>query len=245
LRTPTHDSGPPWFATPSMSGVLIPFLVPVYPGAPHVPCQSPNQARAASMPDTAWAVDRTPPRLIPKGNLPLGSDVICSLSTRHQRFALAHLLDSHLTCSWHAFSATLTTPALDRRSLRWFGTSPCRATPEDLPPSLAQHRIRRTIFYIGSSLNVRGTQASTSSSSSFPARLRDGPIRSRSASFRSTAIASSASSSSSCWRSDGLATPTVYQQSRARWWTITLSARNRPEWLPSSSTRTGRPLLWL
>src|SRR5215207_3098428 len=35
-RTPTHDSGPSWVATPSMSGVLIPFLLPVYPGAPHV-----------------------------------------------------------------------------------------------------------------------------------------------------------------------------------------------------------------
>ena len=145
----------------------------------HVPCQSPNQARAASMPDTAWAVDRTPPRLIPKRNLPLGSDVICSLSTRHQRFALAHLLGSHLTCSWHAVSATLTTPALDRRSLRWFGTSPCRAAPEDLPPSLAQHRIRRTIFYIGSSLNVRGTPAWRSSRScaraSSPAPRSCGP----------------------------------------------------------------------
>src|SRR6266567_4110872 len=29
----THDWGPPWIATPSMSGVLIPFLMPVYPGA--------------------------------------------------------------------------------------------------------------------------------------------------------------------------------------------------------------------
>src|SRR5215218_6210680 len=28
------------------------------------------------------------------------------------------------------FSATLTTPALDRRSSRWFGASPCRAAPE-------------------------------------------------------------------------------------------------------------------
>ena len=33
----------------------------------------------------------------------------------------------------------LTTPALDRRSLRWFGISACTATPQDLPPSLAQH----------------------------------------------------------------------------------------------------------
>jgi hypothetical protein len=33
--SPTHDSGPPWIATPSVSGVLLPFLVPVYPGAFH------------------------------------------------------------------------------------------------------------------------------------------------------------------------------------------------------------------
>ena len=36
-------------------------------------------------------------------------------------------------------TATLTTPALDRRSLRWFGISACTVTPQDLPPSLAQH----------------------------------------------------------------------------------------------------------
>ena len=36
-------------------------------------------------------------------------------------------------------TAALTTPALDRRSLRWFGISACTATPQDLPPSLAQH----------------------------------------------------------------------------------------------------------
>src|SRR6266508_4219006 len=29
----THDLGPSWIATPSMSGVLIPFLMPVHPGA--------------------------------------------------------------------------------------------------------------------------------------------------------------------------------------------------------------------
>src|SRR6185437_16689744 len=37
------------------------------------------------------------------------------------------------------FPATLTTPALNRRSLRWFGLPACTANPEDLPPSLAQH----------------------------------------------------------------------------------------------------------
>ena len=35
--------------------------------------------------------------------------------------------------------AALTTPALDRRSLRWFAISAPTATPQDLPPSLAQH----------------------------------------------------------------------------------------------------------
>jgi len=36
--------------------------------------------------------------------------------------------------------------------LRWFGTSPCRAIPEGLPPSLAQHRLSSSIFYIDPSL---------------------------------------------------------------------------------------------
>src|SRR3954470_4151187 len=39
-----------------------------------------------------------------------------------------------------AFSATLTTTTLDRSSLRWFGTSPCRAIPEGPPPSPTRHR---------------------------------------------------------------------------------------------------------
>ena len=37
------------------------------------------------------------------------------------------------------FPVSLTTPALNRRRIRWFGTSDCPAIPEDLPPSLAQH----------------------------------------------------------------------------------------------------------
>jgi hypothetical protein len=36
-------------------------------------------------------------------------------------------------------------PALNRRSQRWFETSPCRATPEDLPPSLTQHRFQKLL----------------------------------------------------------------------------------------------------
>ena len=51
--------------------------------------------------------------------------------------------------------AALTTPALDRRSLRWFGISACTATPEDLPPSLAQHRSCRRSSTSSSSLPFR------------------------------------------------------------------------------------------
>ena len=48
---------------------------------------------------------------------------------------------SSLTCpaDGGAFAATVTTPALDRRRLRWFGLSACTARPEGQPPSLAQH----------------------------------------------------------------------------------------------------------
>src|SRR5271155_790027 len=38
------------------------------------------------------------------------------------------------------FPATLTTPALNRRSSRWFAASSCKATAEGQPPSPAQHR---------------------------------------------------------------------------------------------------------
>ena len=82
------------------------------------------------------------------------------LSTRHQRFALARLPGPHLTCSRHALSATLTTPALDRRSLRWFETSPCRAIPGGRPPSLAQHRSEVEGLLHPQLPFVRGTQRS-------------------------------------------------------------------------------------
>jgi len=85
---------------------------------------------------------QAPARLVPEQLLDPGFDVIQAVSTRHQRFASARLRDSHLTRSRRAVSATLTTPALDRRSLRWFATSPCRAATGGPPPSLVQHRSR-------------------------------------------------------------------------------------------------------
>jgi hypothetical protein len=115
----------------------------------HVPRKSPSQAGATSMPDTAWPVSRTPARLIPGYHHDPGFDVVYSLSTRQRWFTHVRLLGSHLTHSRRAFSATLTTPALNRRSLRWFEASPCRATPEGQTSiSRTASHSARTIFYI-------------------------------------------------------------------------------------------------
>ncbi len=65
------------------------------------------------------------------------------VSRRHQWFTCVHLLISHLTQSSCAFSVTLTTPALYRRSLRWFGGCFQKPPPEGLPPSQLQLRADR------------------------------------------------------------------------------------------------------
>src|SRR4051794_6201978 len=51
------------------------------------------------------------------------------------------VFSSH-TCpaTYGTSTATLTTPALNRRSLRWFGISACTANPEGPPPSLVPRR---------------------------------------------------------------------------------------------------------
>jgi hypothetical protein len=85
---------------------------------------------------------QAPARLVPEQLLDPGFDVIQAVSTPHQWFASARLRDPHLTRSRRAVSATLTTPALDRRNLRWFATSPCRAATGGPPPSLMPHRSR-------------------------------------------------------------------------------------------------------
>ena len=59
----------------------------------------------------------------------------CVSSGSHMFVFSTHTRPAHSETS----TAALTTPALDRRSLRWFAISACTATPEDLPPSLAQH----------------------------------------------------------------------------------------------------------
>lgn len=101
----------------------------------HVPHRSPDQARAAFMPDTTWAVNGYPPgssRDTWSASVLMSSE---SLSTRHRRFALARLLGPHLPRSRRDFSATLSTPALDQRTLRRFAASPRRAAAEDHRPN--------------------------------------------------------------------------------------------------------------
>lgn len=102
-RTPAHDSGPSWIATPSMSGVLIPFLPPVYPGAPHVPCWSLSRARATYTPDTTRPINRHPPGSSrDKSGAPV-SMPSSIFTTPHQWFTCVRLLDPHLTPSLRLF----------------------------------------------------------------------------------------------------------------------------------------------
>src|SRR5664279_5430314 len=58
---------------------------------------------------------------------------------RQQWFTHVRLPVAYLAPLTAGLSVSLTTPALNRRRIRWFGTPDCSATPEDLPPSLAQH----------------------------------------------------------------------------------------------------------
>ena len=118
----------------------------------HVPYQSPDQARATSMPDTAWPVGRLPPGSS-RGRFTPPVSMLSKGCFRHVISgspALAFLVH---TCRAHgaAFPQTLTTTALDRSSLRWFAASPCRAAAEDhqprkgpAPPSPIQHRINQS-----------------------------------------------------------------------------------------------------
>ncbi len=79
--------------------------------------------------DSSWSRSATPFLMSPY-----------TLSTRHQRFACAHLHISYLTGSRPAFSVTLTTLTLNQRSSRWFGNYSWKSLPEGHPPSFLQLR---------------------------------------------------------------------------------------------------------
>jgi hypothetical protein len=102
------------------------------------------------MPETTWPISRHPP-----GSSQAGPPDPVSISSKWFR----HVISRSLTLAFlthtgraqrRAVSATLTTTTLDRSSLRWFATSPCRAIAEDhqpnrpAPPSPMQHRIKQS-----------------------------------------------------------------------------------------------------
>ncbi len=105
----------------------------------HVPHKSLYQVHAISMPETIWPVIRFPPDSSQGNDYPLV--LTSSLRFRHfiSWFTCVRLLDTHLTGSCPAFSVTLTTPALYRRSLRWFEASTWMAASRGQPSSLMQH----------------------------------------------------------------------------------------------------------
>ena len=65
----------------------------------HVPRKSLDQVHAISMPDAAQTIDRLPLGLSCRPPSTHSFDAISDISTPHQWFAYAHLLDPHLTQS--------------------------------------------------------------------------------------------------------------------------------------------------
>ncbi len=93
--------GPPLALLPSHRGDRFPL--------PH---KSLNPLHAAFMPDAAQAVNRLPPALIPQVRLHQGFDIICTLSTHHQRFTFVRLFNPYLIGSRPTFPISLTTTSL-------------------------------------------------------------------------------------------------------------------------------------
>jgi hypothetical protein len=107
-----------------------------FPGSAQKPGSSSCHLYAGRRPDNKQA----PSGLILELSEYPSFDAIADISTPHQWFALAHLLDPYLTPSTGTFSLTLTTPALYQRSLRRFETSSCKPVPRGQPSSFAQLR---------------------------------------------------------------------------------------------------------
>src|SRR5208282_4264336 len=86
----------------------------------HVPCKSLIQIHAASEPDAARTGLQVSVLACPEVITSPGFDIDCTISAFHRRFACARLSGPYLTESRPAFSATLTTIALNDSSSRWF-----------------------------------------------------------------------------------------------------------------------------
>src|SRR6266496_584762 len=111
----THDLGPSWIATPSMSGVLIPFLMPVHPGAfPTFTRHRSTRSVASSTPTASPRLRRSPSAWPPHRRLHSASE----LTRIHQ-------------LAGHALHPGPYPPALSRHSS--YGASPTGSLV--VPPS--------------------------------------------------------------------------------------------------------------
>ena len=128
-------------------------------GLPTFHAAAADQARVAFMPDTTWPIGGHPPgssRRQPETPVSMSCSII---STRPQRFTHVRLPGPHLTPHWAPSPHRSPPRSHDRRSMRWFGASPRRATPKGQPSSAAQHRLRQRLPTRRTS-NVRGTPSS-------------------------------------------------------------------------------------
>ncbi len=123
----------------------------------HVPCRSPDQARAAYMPDAVWAVGRLPPDLSRSPGLAPVLTPLEFVTTRLQRFAHARLPDPYLTRS----SSRLFRSAHHERHLTDAACGGLEPPPAGRPRRTYLHLLHSTAssgFYIDASFSVRGTR---------------------------------------------------------------------------------------
>jgi hypothetical protein len=117
-----------------------------------VPLQSPSQARAIFMPDTAKAVNRYPSGLS-QNSVKAPVLMSPSVTPRHRWFTFVRLLGSYLRLSRRLFHGR-SPPWLIHHSSSWrFDTSTCIPMPKDLPSSLQQHGHCRSLCLLHQNLS--------------------------------------------------------------------------------------------
>jgi hypothetical protein len=125
----------------------------------HVPCKSPGQARAASMPDAVRAVSRLPPDLSRSPDHAPVSTPLRKITTRHQRFAHARLPDPHLTRSPPRLFPQRSPP----RHLTDAACGGLEPPPAGRPRRTYLHLLHSTASRgSNASFSVRGTRSGTS-----------------------------------------------------------------------------------
>jgi hypothetical protein len=130
----------------------------------HVPHQSPDQARATSMPDTAWPISRLPPGSFPGSRfcpVSMSSCLPFDTSSVDRLRSPSWPIPAALTGA--TFPTTLTTTALDRSSSGWFATSPLQGGRGGTPapsagPSIsdaAPHQLTDLLHRLSFAFRVR------------------------------------------------------------------------------------------